>query len=85
MYEILFSRSAEKDLEKLPKSVIKRTSQAIDELAENPRPPGCKKLKGSDDNLWRIRVGDYRIVYAVNDTILIVDIRRIAHRKNVYE
>lgn len=85
MYTIVLSRSAEKNIEKLPNAALKRVVKAIDGLTSNPRPSGCKKLKGSSENLWRVRAGDYRIVYAVDDSILIVDIRRIAHRKEVYE
>ena len=55
----------------------------IDQLAENPRPQGCKKLKG-DDNLWRVRAGDYRIVFSIHDDLLLVLVIRIAHRREVY-
>lgn len=58
-------------------------STVIDQLASIPRPDGCKKLKGSF--YWRVRVGDYRIVDGINDEIRIVDIRRIGHRRDVYE
>jgi mRNA interferase RelE/StbE len=85
MYQIVVSRSAEKDLEKLPLPVVRRVAKAIDGLSEDPRPAGCKKLKGSEDDLWRIRVGDYRVVYSITDEIRVVDIRRIRHRKEVYE
>jgi mRNA interferase RelE/StbE len=56
----------------------------IETLATIPRPPGCKKLKGGDKE-WRIRVGDYRIVYEIDDTGRTVDVTRIAHRREVYE
>ena len=85
MYRILVSHSAEKDLEKLPASVNKRVAKAIDGLAEEPRPHGCKKLKGTDEDLWRIRIGDYRVIYHISDKIEIVDIRRVRHRRDVYE
>lgn len=85
MYQIILSRSAEKDLDKLPAPTVKRVAKAIDGLAEDPRPSGCKKLKGTDENLWRIRIGDYRVVYAIADEIKIVDVRRVRHRKEVYE
>ena len=58
---------------------------AIDKLAMQPRPPGCKKLKGSADSLWRVRVGDYRVIYKVDDPILIVEVRKIGHRREIYE
>lgn len=85
MYNIVVSRSAEKDLERLPATVIKRVSKAIDDLTEQPRPVGSKKLKGADENLWRIRIGDYRVIYLIADEIQIIDIRRVRHRKDVYE
>jgi mRNA interferase RelE/StbE len=57
---------------------------AISALATDSRPKGCKKLKGSEDELWRIRVGDYRVVYFIEDEIKLVDIQRARHRKEVY-
>lgn len=62
MYTVVVSRSAEKDLERLPKKVLVPISRSIDTLEENPRLPGCKKLKGTSENLWRIRIGDYRVI-----------------------
>jgi len=60
-------------------------SHAIDALEENPRPSGCKKLKDATENLWRIRVGDYRIIYVIADEVKIVDVRKVGHRKDIYE
>ena len=85
MYKVVISRSAEKDLVKLPKKVLLPISNAIDALEEDPRPPGCKKLKGTTESLWRIRVGDYRIIYAIADEVRIVDVRKVGHRKDIYE
>jgi mRNA interferase RelE/StbE len=85
MYTITFKKSAEKELDKLPTQAIKRISRAIDGLGNNPRPPGSKKLEGERESLWRIRTGDYRIIYLIEDVIKIVDIRRISHRKDVYD
>ena len=59
--------------------------KAIFDLASAPRPAGCKKLKGSKDNLWRIRIGDYRVVYIIKDKIQIIDIQKAGHRKDVYK
>ena len=84
MYGISINPSALKELSKLPKAVVKKTEKAISALAENPRPDGVKKLKGSDDDLYRIRVGDYRIIYAIEDEIKVIDILRIGHRKDIY-
>lgn len=85
MYVISFKRSAEKEFERLPQSSIKRVARAIDALATNPRPSGSKKLEGKKESLWRIRIGDYRVIYAIEDEIEIVEIRRIGHRKDIYE
>lgn len=85
MYGIVVSKSAAKDLQALPKTQVPKIVQAIDQLAENPRPPGCKKLKGQTEDFWRIRQGDYRIVYFISDTVQVVDIRRIRHRREAYD
>jgi mRNA interferase RelE/StbE len=85
MYFITFKKSAEKEFEKLPSQVIRRISTAIDALSNNPRPAGSKKLEGQKESLWRIRIGDYRVIYLVEDVIKIVEIRRIGHRKDIYE
>lgn len=83
-YSIVFSRRAEKDILRLPASAVERIIPEITALEENPRPHGCKKLKGYDD-LWRIRIGDYRVIYAIEDIILLVDIREVGNRKDVYK
>jgi mRNA interferase RelE/StbE len=82
-YLVTFAASAKKELRDLPTDVIGRLLPRIRELAENPRAVGCKKLQGYKDR-WRIRVGDYRVVYTIEDGKKIVDITRIAHRKEVY-
>ena len=64
--------------------MIARIVPRLESLSSAPRPPGCKKLKGGD-NEWRIRVGDYRIVCEIDDTTRTVDVTRIAHRREVYE
>jgi mRNA interferase RelE/StbE len=63
---------------------VARIIPRLEHLASAPRPPGCKKLKGGD-NEWRIRVGDYRIVYEIDDTARTVDVTRIGHCRDVYE
>lgn len=83
-YRVVLTKSAEKELLKLPSRVVEKIVPALTSLAKNPRPVGCKKLKGFDD-LWRIRVGDYRAVYAIGDEILLVEVRSVGHRKEVYE
>jgi len=82
-YTIVITRSAEKELAKLPVQIILRIRDAVNELADDPRPPACKKLKGFKD-LYRIRVGDYRIIYRVQDSILTVEILKIGDRKDSY-
>ena len=66
MYALRLARSARKEFEALPDAMLARVAQKFDALVTNPRPVGCKKLRGADD-LWRIRVGDFRIVYRVDD------------------
>ena len=84
MYTITITNSALKELQSLQKAVVKKIEISISSLALNPRPSGAKKLKGNNENLYRIRSGDYRVIYSVNDEIKIVDIRRIGHRKDIY-
>ncbi len=83
MHEVRIGRSAAKELESLPDRIIDRVAAKINALSTQPRPDGFKKLRGGDD-LWRVRVGDYRIVYAIDDTQSIVDIRVIRHCKDAY-
>lgn len=81
-YTIVFSNRAKHEINKFSKDLYLRISTTIDALALNPRPVGCKKLTDFED--YRIRVGDYRIIYSIDDVIRIVSIERIAHRKDVY-
>jgi mRNA interferase RelE/StbE len=83
-YSVFFSESAAKEIRNFPKTVIIRIVNASGRLAIEPRPAGCKKLKGNQEDIWRIRVGDYRIIYVIEDTIRIVEIRKVRHRKDVY-
>ena len=82
-YKLEFKKSASKELKSLPKKEIKRILQSIDQLIENPRPINSKKLSASEK--YRLRVGDYRVLYEIQDGILIIYIIRIAHRKEVYK
>jgi mRNA interferase RelE/StbE len=84
-YKIVISKLAQKEIKDLPKTELSKVVNKIYQLADNPRPEGCKKLQGSSEDLWRIRSGDYRIIYCLDDTIRIVDVRRVAHRKEVYK
>jgi len=83
-YRVALTASAEKELHGLSAKVIVRIMARLERLSLAPRPPGCKKLKGGS-NEWRIRVGDYRIVYEIDDAARTVDVMRIAHRREVYE
>jgi mRNA interferase RelE/StbE len=71
-YEVLLSANAEKQLDKLPKQIASPLINSIDRLAQDPRPNGCKKLKGR--NAYRIRLGNYRIIYEIQDRILLVEV-----------
>jgi mRNA interferase RelE/StbE len=84
MYTIIFDKSAEKDLDKLPRTIIKRVIGTISNLAKVPRPHGIKKLKGSTEDLYRVRCGDYRVIYSIEDVIKIVNIKNVRHRKDIY-
>ena len=82
-YQVSFTATAEKELAALPANIVARIFPRIERLAENPRPAGCKKLVGGRDE-WRIRVGNYRIVYEIDDLVRTIAITRIAHRRDVY-
>jgi len=82
-YTVLILPSAQKQLNKLPNAIATRIEDKMMELGEDPRPPSCKKLKGRE--AWRIRIGDYRVIYEINDGRLIVTIITIGHRREVYE
>ncbi len=82
-YKIEIKKEAEKELRKLSKSEANTIVSSILELSKNPRPPGCKKLTDLE-NLWRIRKGNYRIIYSFYDRLLLIGIIRIGHRKDIY-
>ncbi len=83
MYRIRFKSSAAHQLDQLDGATRVRVDRKIDELAENARPAGAKKLKGSSE-LWRVRAGDYRVVYSIHDDVLVILVVKIAHRRDVY-
>lgn len=82
-YSIFLTPRAARDYRKLPKEVQERISQALEKLRENPRPHGCEKVKGFDG--WRIRIGDYHVIFKIDDENKTVTVTRIGHRKDVYE
>lgn len=82
-YRIELTSSARRDLKKLPWDILRRVDAHILALAQNPYPPGAQKLEGGED-FFRVRVGDYRIVYTVEHSRLIILVIRIRHRREVY-
>ncbi len=82
-YKIEWKNSAFKELQKLPRPMISKVTAAVDDLSNNPHPVGVKKLVGSEHS-YRIRIGDYRVVYEVFENRLIIEIVRVRHRKDVY-
>jgi mRNA interferase RelE/StbE len=82
-YDVALTSTAEKELKTLSSRLVARIVPRLENLVSNPRPPGCKKLSGGDDE-WRIRVGDYRVVYTIDDAQLLVEVTRIRHRSEVY-
>lgn len=82
-YKIQFTKHAESQLTSLPKDEIKKISKRIDKLASDPFPPKCEKLEG-EEGVYRVRQGDYRILYSVFDKKLIILVLKIGHRREVY-
>ena len=82
-FKIEWKRTALKELEKLPRPMISRIVSAVDNLSSNPFPPGVRKLVGTED-IYRIRVGDYRVLYNIIENKLVIEIIRVRHRKDVY-
>ena len=82
-YSVEIARQAIKSIAKLPRQEQQWIRAAIDLLADEPRPPGCAALSG-EDSAYRVRVGDYRIVYEVFDERLVIQVVRVGHRRDVY-
>jgi len=82
-YSITFARSARKELEALEAAIVNRIFPKIESLSRRPRPRNCVKLQGRG-NLWRIRVGVYRVIYAIDDESKLVDIIAVRHRRDAY-
>ena len=83
MYKVLIEKAAQKQLERIPEPDYSRIKKAILDLGENPRPPGFKKLKGRPG--YRIRQGDFRIIYIIKDKMLTVFVLETENRKDIYE
>jgi mRNA interferase RelE/StbE len=84
MYEIVLAAQAERDLKRLPAALFRRVIVAVRALSAVPRPPGARKLHGSGRDDYRIRVGDYRVLYEIDDPHRIVRVMRVRHRREVY-
>ena len=84
MYTIVIHKKAKKEIDKIPDIYARKIAETIYQLAENPRPSGCKKLSASDE-YYRVRVADYRIIYSIEDEILYIEVVKIGHRKEIYK
>lgn len=82
-YTVVVTSAVKKIIFKLPSKIATRIENSLLKLEENPRPPGCKKLKGRD--AWRIRIGEYRVIYEIEDNILRVIVIDIGHRRDIYQ
>ena len=82
-YAVAFARSARKELQNLDPQIARRILKQIEALVANPRPSGVVKLEGASD-LWRIRVGEWRVVYRISDRDRLVDINAVRHRRDAY-
>ncbi len=82
-YSIELSRSAHKSLKDIPHADVKKIKTNIEKLKKDPLPPGCEKLEGND-HLYRIRSGNYRLIYQIFNTRLVILIVKIGHRREVY-
>ena len=83
MYEILLERNAERDLKKLSKDMFDRVVLGIKSLAQNPKPHGVRKIVGSKND-WRMRIGEYRVIYEIDEDVKAVKVMRIRHRREAY-
>ena len=84
MYQVIIKKQVEKQLEKIPRNYFRSISKSLDKLSFNPRPSGCKKLTNFD-GLYRIKVGNYRVIYLIEDDKLIIEIIKIGHRQSIYK
>jgi mRNA interferase RelE/StbE len=81
-YSLVVKKSAERELRAIPKTDLRRITERLRGLTSNPRPPGCEKFSGHDQ--YRIRQGDYRMVYVIDDDTRVVTLVKIGHRRDVY-
>lgn len=83
LYKVEWKRSAVKELKALPKDAVARILRAVEQIPADPYPAGVRKLVGSE-HTYRIREGDYRIIYTVTSSVLVIEVIRVGHRKDVY-
>ena len=83
MYAVYLERGVQKDLDNLPRDRFDQILSEIKLLADNPRPVGCRKIMGSKSD-WRIRIGDYRVIYEIDNKSKVVRVMRVKHRREVY-
>ena len=81
-YKVNFAKSVKKDFKKIPKLEVTKILDAIDELAKNPRSSKSKKLKG--EKLYRWRVGNYRVIYDIQDNVMLIFVIKLGHRSDIY-
>jgi mRNA interferase RelE/StbE len=82
-YHIEISHRAAKQIRAIPRQVQERITSSLTTLEQNPRPPGCKQLAG-DSGFYRIRVGDYRVIYSIEDDVLLVLVLKVGPRRDIY-
>ncbi|MDX2224976.1 MAG: type II toxin-antitoxin system RelE/ParE family toxin [Rhodospirillaceae bacterium] len=82
-YRLAYSKIAEREIKRLDSTILRRVINAIEQLQTDPRPRGCKKLVGREE--WRIKVGDWRVIYRIEDHVLIVTVIRVSHRSDAYK
>ena len=82
-YRVVILPRVQKSLDKIPSPFFELVKKRILSLGDDPRPPGCQKLKGRD-RAWRVRAGDYRIIYEIDDTVVTVTVLDLGHRREIY-
>jgi mRNA interferase RelE/StbE len=82
-YNIEWRPSTKKELKRISKAEVHRIIQAVEGLSDQPRPPGSRKLSGSDST-YRIRIGNHRVIYEIHDDVILIEVVKVGHRKDVY-
>ncbi len=84
-YQVVFTKKVSKEIRQLNKKDIPLIVEKAASLEQDPRPDGSKKLSGIREDFWRVRVGNYRIIYLIEDKIKVVKVTKVGHRKNIYK